>query len=126
MAEKMQSPQAARQLGAQIRQTSASQGISLHQLSRLTGVSAGQISKICRGRFKFLSPNAAKICNLLRLDPTPFLVHRAAAGRNRRTGVPTALDDVQRELARSWTRHHERRDAIAALVRAIGELIAPA
>jgi len=44
-------------------------GLSYSLLAKISGVDVSQVHRICRGRFRTLSHNVVKICNVLQVEP---------------------------------------------------------
>ena len=102
-----------------IRQLRAKSVLSNSQLAALAGVDPGQTSRILEGRFRTVSGNVLRICNVLGLNPygEPPAELTATEARKR-----AAWAKLEASVRRAWDETPQGADRLVAVIDAVANL----
>jgi transcriptional regulator with XRE-family HTH domain len=99
-------------LANRIREKIKRKGISRADLAVSAGVHASQVSRICGGKFRRVSENVMRVCNVLGIE----IAGGTAAGDD-----PLA-SRLQAEVLRAWDQSEEGADQLIRILRGVGAL----
>jgi len=93
--------------------------ISVSELASLAEVDAGQASRILSGKFKTLSGNVVRICNVLRVDPHTETLEDQAPDRAK---VHAAWVKLEASVRRAWDETPQGAELLARVIDAIAQV----
>jgi hypothetical protein len=105
-----------------IRQQRAKLSLTNAQLALIADVDPGQTSRIVEGKFRTLSGNVLRICNVLGVDP---VVGTPAVPSPREVQRQAAWAKLEASVRRAWDRTPKDADRLVAVIDAVAQVKAP-